>query len=184
MADDDTTTATDDGTGQSSTGAADSNAADPAKVIEDLRKRQSGADKARDIAIAERDALKKEYDALIAGQRSSNQSADSQKTEAAIRAEVQAELERQYAEKTRTELAKVLDQTYPAARKKFPSLTDAAQLAELEAVFGEAPAAPKPIGNNPQGSAGQGAKRIEDMSTKELRDAADKQLADLLKPQS
>lgn len=184
MADDDTTTASADASGQSSSGAAAPGETDPQKVIDDLRKRQSGADKARDTAIAERDALQARLDALIAGQQSSNQSGDTKKTEAEIRAEVSKEFEQRAAAQRAEDLAKVLDQQYPAARKKFPTLTDAAQLAELETLFGEAPAAPKVIGNNPQGTAGSGAKRIEDMSVKELRAAADSQLADLLKPQS
>ena len=66
MADDDTNSASDDQTDQSPSGAG-SEAPDPAKVIEDLRKRQAGADKAREAAIAERDALKAQYDALLSG---------------------------------------------------------------------------------------------------------------------
>jgi hypothetical protein len=183
MADDDTTTGSTEEAAQSSTEAG-SEAADPQKVIDDLRKRQSGADKARDTAIAERDELARRLEALTSGKASTGNESTT-KDEAAIRAEVSKEFEQRLANERAADLAKVLDATFPVARKKFPGITDAAQLAELETVFGEdkTPAPPKPIGNNPA-SAGKGAKNIEDMSVKELREQLDREAQGLLNPQS
>lgn len=175
MADDDTTTGSDGANDQSSEEAG-GNAADPQKVIDDLRKRQSGADKAREAEVAERDALQARLDALLSGKgkgEAENQPVDAD----AIRAQVQKEYEAKLA-------AVTLDAKYPEARKRFPEVTDTVKLAELESIFSDTPAAPpKPIGNNPA-SGGTGAKRIEDMSVKELRAAADAEAAKLLNPKS
>jgi hypothetical protein len=179
MADDDKTTAPATATDQSPEGAAPE-APDPEKVIADLTKRQSGADKARDIAIAERDLLKSQYEALLAG-KSSAQDPNATKDEATIRAEVAREYDERLARERATDLAKVLDAQFPVARKKFPGITDAAQLAELETVFGDrAPAPPTPIGNNPPKDAG-GSKNIDDMTVAELRAELDKQASGLFK---
>lgn len=178
MADDDVKTASDATTDQSPEGAAGA-AEDPQKVIDDLRRRQSGADKARDTALAERDALKRQLEALASG-KTGSQSDDGTKTEAQIRAEVNKEFEQKLANERAADLAKVLDATFPVARAKFPSITDAAQLAELETVFGETKTpAPKPVGNNPQ--AKTGAKNLDDMSIAELKRELNSQLADILK---
>jgi hypothetical protein len=179
MADDDTTTASDGADDQSSEEAVES-AADPQKVIEDLRKRQSGADKARDTAIAERNALKAQLDSLLSG-KSGQQDQKGEKSEAEIRAEVAREYEQRLAEERAQDLAKVLDAQFPTARKKFPNITDAAQLAELEAVFGDTtPVPPKPVGNNPPKSAG-GSKSIDDMSVAELRKHLDEEAQKVLR---
>lgn len=168
-----------DGTGQSPEGAAD-NAADPAKVIEDLRKRQSGADKARDAAIEERNALKARLDSLLSG-KSGGQGEDGKKDEATIRAEVQREYDEKLAKAQSAIEAATLDAKFPVARKRFPEVTDTAKLAELETVFGDVtPDPPKPIGNNPPKDAG-GSKNIDDMSVAELRASLDKQAGDLFK---
>lgn len=178
MADDDVKTDSTEGTDQSPEGAGGSEA-DPQKVIEDLRKRQSGADKAREVAIAQRDELQARLDAALSGKGKADdgQSRD----EAAIRAEVSKEFEQKLASERAADLAKVLDAQFPAARKRFPGVTDPAQLVELEEFFGEPKAAPKPIGNNPQGSGS--AKSIDDMSIKELKASLDGQLAGVLKAQ-
>jgi len=172
---DDQSQAPADGTAQSPEGAGD-NAADPAKVIEDLRKRQSGADKAKAEAIAERDAIKRQYDALLSG-KSGQQSDGTAKDEATIRAEVKREYDEKLAEAQKAIEAATLDAKFPTARKRFPEVTDTAKLAELEVLFGDSPAPPKPIGNNPTKDAG--GKNVEDMSTKELRDLLDEQVKGL-----
>lgn len=183
MADDDTTGTP--GTGsQSSTGAAASDGDDSAKVIEDLRKRQSGADKARDVAIAERDELRRQYEALLSGNSGGQSDDKGGKSEAAIRAEVQREYEAKLAEATSKVQGEALNARFPAARAKYPEVTDAAKLAELEVLLAPEAPAPKPIGNNPAGAGNGEAKRIEDMSLKELRNAVDAGAQDLLNPRS
>lgn len=175
IADDDTTLAPTDG-GTPSPEGAGADDKDPQKVIEDLRKRQSGADKARDIAIAERDALQARLDAATGNKPAApeNQPTDA----AAIRAQLEKEFDAKLADQKTAMQAEALDARFPVARKRFPGVTDAAQLAELEEFYGEPPAAPKPIGNNPQG--GGAAKSLESMSIKELRAELDKQAAGLL----
>lgn len=181
MADDDTTNGSADGGAQSPEGAG-GEGTDPQKVIEDLRKRQSGADKAKEAAIAERDAYKARLDALLSG--NGGQSGEPPKDAASIRAEVEREYEAKLAEARKAAQAEALDARFPAARKFAPEVYDAAKLAELEVLLTPASAAPKPIGNNPQGQQGSGGKRTEDMSVKELRSLADQQLAELLNPKS
>lgn len=172
MADDDTTTGSTDESTQSSTEAGDS-AADPQKVIEDLRRRQSGADKAKETAIAERDALQARLDALTNGKPPKEGTGDQPVDAEAIRKQVEKEYEQKLA-------AVKLDAQYPEARKRFPEVTDATKLAELEGIFSDAPSAPpKPIGNNPPAASNKG-KNIEDMSVKELRAALDAEAAGLL----
>lgn len=181
MADDDTTTGSSDEGSQSSEEAGTA-AGDPQKVIDDLRKRQSGADKAKEVAIAERDALQRRLDALLTG-KTGEQSESGTKDEATIRAEVSREYEAKLAEAAKAAKAEALDAQFPVARKRYPEVTDAVKLAELETLFAEAPAPPKPIGNNPAGT-GTGAKRIEDMSIAELRQSLDNEAAKVLNPQS
>lgn len=161
---------------QSSTEAAGADEQDPNKVIEDLRKRQSGADKARDAAIAERDRLAAELRALQAGEKPAQpKDKDGNVDIEAVKRELRAEYEQNLAKEKAATEAKFLDAQFPEARKRFPEVTDPAKLVELENYYGEAP---KPVGNNAPRSAG--AKSIDDMSIKELRDSLDQQLPGVL----
>jgi hypothetical protein len=149
-----------------------------AKLIEDYRKRQAGADRAAAIATEQRDAALRELEALKQGKRSTSKSDDSngQVDVEALKAELRAEFGEATEKAVAAERGKALDRIYPAARKKFPSLTDEAQLAELEEVFGDRPA---PVGNNQSRQNDQ--KNIADMSVAELKKLADTQLEQLLR---
>lgn len=155
------------GTEGNSTGAAEGGEQDPnAKLIEDYRKRQAGADAAAATAKRERDDANARYEALL-NQKSTKTTDGSAPSAEDIRREV----EKEYAQKLSDEVAKArgeaLDALYPEARKKFPTVTDAVQLAELQAVFGTEN--PKPIGNGQQRTGTPAGKSIEDMTSKELQ---------------
>ena len=172
---DDKSAAPPDANDQSPEGAvADEN--DPQAVIEGLRKRQAGADKAKAAAIAERDALQARLDALTS-QKPASKSDDGTGTVdvEALKRELQAEFETELANRTKAQQATFLDAQFPEARKRFPEVTDPVKLTELESVFGEAP---KPIGNNAAKAPGQ--KSIDDMSIAELRNSLDGQLGGAL----
>ncbi len=137
-----------------------------AKAIDDARKRQAGAEKARQEAIRERDELKARLDALEAAKPPSRKADENDDAEGRIRAAEQAADERvRRAEAKAT--ADILNSKFPAARAKFPEITDTAKLAELEVMFGETSELPTPIGNSPTRPAAP--KRYEDMSLAELR---------------
>ncbi len=131
------------------------------KAIEDARKRQAGAEKARQEAIRERDEAKAAYEALRTGKKSEPK-ADEFDQEA-FKRDVQESANKAI------EAAR-LDAKYPTARGRFPEVTDTAKLAELESLFTDnaTPETPKPVGNNPARAA-TGAKNIEDMSSAELQ---------------
>lgn len=149
---------------------------DTDKVIEDLRKRQSGADRAREVAIAERDALAAQLEALRSGKAAKDGDGSAPAVDIeAVKRELRQEFEAELAKGVAAERAKALDAQFPAARTRFPEIVDAAKLAELEAMFGDAP---KPIGNNQQRSTAP--RSLTDMSVKELRESLDSQVAGFL----
>jgi hypothetical protein len=164
MADDEQSQTAGAGT-QSSTEAGGEEQDPQAKFIEDLQKRQSGADKARDIAIRERDEALARLDALQAGKAPAKGSGEGNGIDPeALKQELRAEFAAETAKAVAAEREKGLKRLYPNATTKFPGVTDEAQLAELEEVYGTRQ---KPIGNNPP-KAPTGQKRDEDMTTAEL----------------
>lgn len=132
------------------------------KAIEDARKRQAGAEKARQEAIRERDEAKAALEALRTGKAPKAGEAPEFDPEA-FKREVQAEANKAI------EAAR-LDAKFPLARGRFPEVTDTAKLAELESLFSDnaTPETPKPVGNNPP-KAPAGAKNYEDMTSAELQ---------------
>lgn len=149
---------------QSPTGAAVADAKTGDDELESLRKRQSGADKARDIAIAERDAALARLAALEAGKPAKGGSDGDSIDVEALKQELRKEFSAQTAEAVAAERLKGLQRLYPNATKRFPSLADEAQLAELEEVFGDKP---KPVGNN--SARDTKPKSDEDMTAAELK---------------
>lgn len=153
-------------TDQSSTEAAGDGGTGGPDELTILRKRQAGADKAREAAIAERDALQARLDAALAAK--SGKSGDDDKSGTvdveALKRELQADFDKKLAETVAAERGKALDAQFPEARKRFPEVTDPAKLVELETLFGEPQ---KPVGNNPPKRSEQ--KNIEDMTSKELQ---------------
>jgi len=156
--------ASSDGEGQSSEEAAGAEQNQPSE-LELAKRRQAGADKARDAAIAERDALQARLDAALSAKppKKDDDGAGTVDIEA-VKRELRAEFEAELANKTKAQEAKFLDAQFPEARKRFPEVTDPVKLTELETLFGEAP---KPVGNN--AAKGSGQKNIEDMTSKELQ---------------
>ena len=147
---------------QSPKGAADSGSGDGADELETLRKRQSGADKAREIAVRERDEALAKLAALQTGKPADKGEKGDIDVEA-LKQELRGEFTKQTAEAVKAERLKGLARVYPNATKRFPNLDDEVQLAELEEVFGDRP---KPVGNNAQRGTTQ--KSDEDMTAAEL----------------
>lgn len=144
--------------------------------LELAKRRQAGADKARDTAIAERNALQARLDELTTAKPTDKKSdGDGTVDVEALKRELQADFDKRLAETVAAERGKALDAQFPEARKRFPEVTDAAKLVELETLFGETP---KPVGNNAARTTGQ--KNIDDMSIAELRKSLDSQLAGVL----
>lgn len=148
---------------QSSSEAGASTGSDPAAELEALRKRQSGADKARDIAIQERDAALRRLAELEAGKApKKGDSGDSIDIEA-LKQELLTDMKGQTEKALAAQRQEFLSRLYPNATKRFPGLADEAQLAELEEVFGDKP---KPVGNNQQRTPSQ--KSDDEMTAAEL----------------
>lgn len=137
--------------------------------LELARRRQAGAEKARQEAEKQRDEAVRLAESLKAGIPADQQPVDMKALLKQAKDELKAEFEAEYSKKAETLTAQALDARFPAARAKFPSVTDAVQLAELEAVFGEAADPPTPVGNNQARGAGTGAKNPEDMTSAELQ---------------
>lgn len=138
-----------------------------AKVIEDYRKRQAGAEKARQEAERREKAALAELEELR-GQRKTQKQPETGPDIESVRRELQAEYEAKLAEQVAKAQGDALDARFPAARAKFPEVTDTVKLAELEAFYAE-PETPKPIGNNPPKATQTGVKNIEDMTSAELQ---------------
>jgi hypothetical protein len=138
--------------------------------VELARRRQAGAEKARQETERQLAEANARIEALSAGKPADQLPVDMKALLKQAKDELKAEFDAEYAKKTEKLTADTLNERFPAARAKFPSVTDTAQLAELEAVFGEAsvPETPKPVGNNPQKGA-TGAKPIEEMTSAELQ---------------
>lgn len=168
MPEDITLTAPADDTSTAPEGTGAPAAEDPyAKVIEDYRKRQAGAEAARQAAVRENERLQAELAALRNPQSNSSKDPDVN----AIKRELQEQYERQLATEVARVQAAALDSAYPKARARFPEVTDAAKLAELEVLFGEPklPETPKPVGNSPVRTTGSGEPDLESMTSKELQ---------------
>jgi hypothetical protein len=140
-----------------------------AKVIEDYRKRQAGAEKARQEAERIKDQALRELEELKSSRKTTKEPADGQGLEE-LKRELQADYDRKLAEQVAKAQGDALDARFPLARAKFPEVTDTVKLAELEAFYGE-PETPKPIGNNPPKGTQTGDKPIEDMTSAELQAA-------------
>lgn len=154
----------DSATGSAPIGTGSGDEGDPgAKAIEDARKRQSGAEKARAEAERLRDEALAEL-AAFKGKPPKDDGSAGPDT-AAIKRELEAQYEKKLADATAKVTGEALNARFPAARAKFPGITDTVQLAELEVIYGDSE---KPIGNNAaRGNAG--TKSIDDMSVAELR---------------
>lgn len=166
MADDNDQTASGDAPAGDPAAATD---ADPtAALIEGYRKRQAGADARAAAAERERDDLRRQLEAAATRKSDSGDGAPAVDV-AAIKRELQADFQKKLDEGLATARQATLQRLYPVASAKFPGLTDEGQLAELEAVFGDAATEPaKPIGNN-QARQPAGGKALEDMTSEELQ---------------
>lgn len=169
-------TTTPDGAADASTSTGDAGTAGDAGAagssttseLELARRRQAGAERARQEA--ER-ALKEANDriaALSAGKPADQLPVDMKAILKQAKDELKAEFEAEYSKKTAEAEGRALDARFPLARAKFPEVTDTVKLAELEVLFGEPAETPKPVGNNQQRTT-TGQKNIEDMTVAELR---------------
>lgn len=130
-------------------------ATDPATVIASYKKRQAGAEAARQAAEKKAADLQARLEALEAKNRTSEDE------ETATIAKLQEQL-RTANEKAASADAAIaaakLDAKYPNARAELPEVTDEVRLAKFEAMLQEdgveTLTPPKPIGNNPSRNTG------------------------------
>lgn len=110
------------------------------------RKRQAGAEAARQQAQKERDAALKELEAYRAKERTASDQdlADNAKLKERLEA-----AERRAAEAEAKAEGRILDIKYPKARAELPEITDEVRLAKLEALLSDDDEATPPPPQNP-----------------------------------
>jgi chromosome segregation ATPase len=124
-------------------------------LIASARKRQAGAEAARQAAEKKARELEQE----LAKYRSAAQTAQEQELSelAALKARLE-QAEQRAAEADAKAAARILDAKYPNARKELPEVTDEVRLAKFEAMLrdddSEEPPTPKAI-NAPRSGAGE-----------------------------
>lgn len=138
--------------------------------VELARRRQAGAEKARQEAEAQLAAAKAELDRARSAKPGEAPAFDPDAFAKSLRAELRKEFDEELNKRTAAVEGRALDAKFPVARAKFPEVTDPVKLAELEGFFGSdtTPETPKPVGNNPARGT-EGGKNIEDMTSKELQ---------------
>lgn len=154
--------------GTPETGSPEGKAPDSAELIASARKRQAGAEAARQIAESKlKDAL-----AELGTYRAKNQTAA--EAEAGELATLKAHLdaaEKRAAEAESKAEARILDARFPNARKELPEVTDEVRLAKFEAMLKDDEAddsAPTPRGNNPNRKDGTSAEAAKPLTSEDI----------------
>lgn len=138
--------ATDDGS------VAEDKGTDYAAQVASYKRRQAGAEAARQKA----EERANELAAKVAAYEAANQTAAQAELSELARAQARAEAaEARAAEAEANANAKILDKVYPNARKELPEITDEVRLARYEALLAEdSEEPPTPKRNNPPKSSG------------------------------
>lgn len=111
------------------------------------RKRQAGAEAARQKAEEQNAALMKELE----GYRSKERSAEDQNLADNAKLQERLEFEQRRADEAEARAnARILDTLYPNARKELPEVTDEVRLAKFEALLAEDPTAEEKKPAQPQ----------------------------------
>lgn len=120
---------------------------DYAAMVASARKRQAGAEAARQAAEAKYAAAEKELEAFRAQHRTAEQK---DLSELARLQEQLKSAEARAAEAEAKAEARILDAKYPNARKELPEITDEVRLAKIEAMLADPgdPDPPTPRGVN------------------------------------
>jgi len=115
---------------------------DPAAEIASARKRQAGAEAARQAAVARATEL----EAKLAKYETANQTAAEKDMTDLARQTARAEAaEKKAAEAEEKATARILDARFPNARKELPELTDEVRLAKFEAMLADGGEVPTPM---------------------------------------
>lgn len=123
------------------------------------RKRQAGAEAARQVAEKRLADQQKELEALRAKTQTA---AEAELSEIAREKALREAAEKRAADAEKAAEAKVLDKLYPKARAEYPEVADEAKLAKLEALLGDdettedKPPTPRGV-NGAKGAAATGA---------------------------
>lgn len=133
-----------DGEGTPDTGSPDPKGTQQEDPIALARKRQAGAEAARQKAEEARDAALKELEAFRSKERTASEAdlADNAK----LRDRLEA-AERRAAEAEAKAEGRILDIKYPKARAELPEITDEVRLAKLEALLSDDEVTPPPPQN-------------------------------------
>lgn len=113
------------------------------------RKRQAGAEAARQQAEKEAKALRAKLEEYESANRSA---ADKEAADNAKLQERLAQAEKRAAEAEQKAQARILDSLYPNARKELPEVTDEVRLAKFEALLADGPVEASPPPQNPNES--------------------------------
>lgn len=155
MSDDATTQGGTTPEGDGSEGTQTQTGSTPEDLVASYRKRQAGAEAARQAA----EAKAKELEAELSKYRTAAQTdAEKELSElAATKARLEA-AERRAAEAETKAEARILDAKYPNARKELPEVTDEVRLAKFEALLAEGvpPAEPPTPGRHNEARSQQG----------------------------
>lgn len=171
MADDATTQAdtSPEDEGPSETTTPDQKGTDPQELIASYRKRQAGAEAARQAAERKLADAERELEAFRAKNRTAE---DTELSELArLKAKVE-DAERRASEAEAKAEARILDARFPNARKELPEVTDEVRLAKFEAMLKdeepEAEEPPTPVSNNGSRTAAGGVKPAKEETSADI----------------
>lgn len=136
-----------EGEGSPGTGTPDPNATPEQDPVALARKRQAGAEAARQKAEEQNANLLKELETY----RSKERSAEDQSLADNAKLQEKLEFEKRRADEAEAKAnARILDTLYPNARKELPEVTDEVRLAKFEALLAEDPTAEEKKPTPPQ----------------------------------
>lgn len=148
-------------------GSPDQTGTDAAAQIASYRKRQAGAEAARQAAEKKAADLQAKLEAYEATNRSAS---DKELADVAKLQERLAAAEQKAAEAEAKANARVLDAKYPNARKELPEVTDEVRLSKFEAMLADTdPEPPTPTAHNESKSTAGGA--VKEQTADELKAA-------------
>jgi hypothetical protein len=163
----DTTSAAPETEGTPETGSPETQAPDSAELIASARKRQAGAEAARQLAESK---LKEALAELGTYKAKDQTAAEKDLGELATLKANLAAAEKRAAEAEANAEKKILDARFPNARKELPEVTDEVRLAKFEAMLkdDEDEGPPTPRGNNPNRTAGSGAEPAKPLTSEDI----------------
>jgi membrane protein involved in colicin uptake len=162
----DPTEPTQDGDGSPETGTPTQTGSTPDELVASYRKRQAGAEAARQAAEAKAADLA----ARLAKYEQEHQSAaDKDLSELAATKARLEDAEKRAAEAEAKAEARVLDAKFPNARKELPEVTDPVRLAKFEAMLADGDEPPTPLRHNESKTSSTGSRQARPETAADIR---------------